>query len=118
MANILVLDDVSASGVMIKRILERKGHRVHVFSDEDEALQFAKTADIDLAVLDMKLRKMEGIEVLAELRKQHPRIRGIMLTGYPTVDSANRAIAEGAAAYCVKPLDKAELEETVAAVLV
>ncbi|MDH4321496.1 MAG: response regulator [Desulfobulbaceae bacterium] len=117
MATILVLDDVSASGVMVQRILSRKGHLVHAFFDEDEALRFAKSEEVDLAVLDMKLRKMEGVEVLAELRKLQPTIRCIMLTGYPTADSVERALGQGAAAYCVKPVEKQELEETVAAVL-
>ncbi|MDR9502626.1 MAG: response regulator [Desulfurivibrionaceae bacterium] len=117
MSTILVLDDVEDAAVLISRILRRKGHTVYFFMDEDEALSFAKTQPLDLAILDMKLRKMDGIEVLAELKRIQPSIKAIMLTGYPTSQTAHRSQKEGAAAYCVKPLDKDELEQTVAAVL-
>lgn len=117
MASILVLDDVLDSGVMIERILARKGHAVHVFTDEDEALRFAGENPPDLAIIDRKLRKMEGVDVLAELRRLWPGTRAIILTGYPTAESARRAFGQGAVAYCVKPIEKAELEAAVAEAL-
>ncbi len=117
MSTILVLDDVEDAAILVSRILKRKGHTVHLFTDEDEALSFAKTQHLDLAILDMKLRKMDGVEVLAELKRIQPQIKAIMLTGYPTAQTALRSQKQGAAAYCVKPLDKQELEQTVAAVL-
>lgn len=117
MSNILVLDDVEDAAVLVSRILEKKGHTVHLFVDEDEALSYAKTRDFDLAILDMKLRKMDGIEVLAELKRIQPDIKAIMLTGYPTAQAALRSEKQGASAYCVKPIDKRELEQTVAKVL-
>ncbi|MFZ5775422.1 MAG: response regulator [Thermodesulfobacteriota bacterium] len=113
MALILVLDDVADAGAMVRKILQRKGHEVRVFSDEDEALRFAAANAIDLAILDMKLRKMEGTEVLAELRKLHPELPVIMLTGFPTKTAASQAMALGALAYCAKPIDKGDLERIV-----
>lgn len=117
MSTILVLDDVEDAAVLVGRILKKKGHTVHLFTDEDEALSFAETHHLDLAILDMKLRKMDGVEVLAELKRIQPDIKAIMLTGYPTALTALRSKKQGAAAYCVKPLDKHELEQTVAEVL-
>jgi DNA-binding NtrC family response regulator len=117
LSSILVLDDVEDATILVGRILEKKGHTVHLFIDEDEALNFAKNNYLDLAILDMTLRKMDGVEVLAELKRIQPQIKTIMLTGYPTAESARRSQKEGAAAYCIKPVDKHELEETVAEVL-
>ncbi len=117
MSNILVLDDMEEAGVLVSRILKRKGHTTHVFVDEDEALSCAERQAFDLAILDMNLRKMDGVEVLAELKRIQPEIKAIMLTGYPTAQTALRSKKQGAAAYCVKPLDKEELEQTVAEVL-
>jgi len=57
------------------------------------------------------------VEVLEEMKKLSPRIKAIMLTGYPTLETARQALDLGANAYCVKPIDKNELESTVAAVL-
>lgn len=117
MAEILALDDVLDATVLVGKILRKKGHNVHTFTEEDEAIAFARKHPVDLAILDIKLKKMSGIEVLALLKQEKPSVRAIMLTGYPTVETAREAINLGADEYCVKPIDRAELEEKVAKVL-
>ncbi len=117
MAKILVLDDVFDAVTFIKRILQKKGHEVFAFTEEEEALDYARSNEVDLAILDIKLKKMSGVEVLEELKKVTPSIRAIMLTGYPTMETARQSFKLGASAYCVKPIDKDELEEKVASVL-
>ena len=117
MAKIVVLDDVMDAGTLIKKILEKKGHEVFPFTEEEEAIHFIKEKQVDLAILDIKLKKMTGIEVLEEIKKIKPEIKTMMLTGYPTIDTARQAMSFGAEEYCVKPIDKQELEEKVAAVL-
>ncbi len=117
MAKILVLDDVLDAGILIKRILERKGYEVSVFTDEEDALNYARSNDVDLAILDIKLKKMSGVEMLEELKNIEPAMRAIMLTGYPTLETARESLRLGANEYCVKPIDKEELEEKVAEVL-
>jgi len=117
MAHILVLDDVCEAGVLIQKILGKKGHRVVSFCDEDAALAYAGSNTLDLAILDINLRRMDGILVLKELKKTAPGMRAIMLTGYPTIQTAQAARSLGADAYCVKPIDKNELEATVDRVL-
>lgn len=117
MATILALDDVLDAVVMIKKILEKKGHEVVAFTDEEDALQHARDHRLDLAILDIKLKKMNGIAVLEELKKVDPDMKIIMLTGYPTIETARQALRSGASEYCVKPIDKEELEEKVDQVL-
>ncbi|SKA81811.1 Response regulator receiver domain-containing protein [Paucidesulfovibrio gracilis DSM 16080] len=117
MAEIIVVDDISDAGVLVKRILERKGHTVHAFTEEEEAIAHAATRQADLAILDIKLKKMTGVEVLEELKKVRPEIKAIMLTGYPTLETARESLRLGASEYCVKPIDKDELEAKVAEVL-
>lgn len=113
MAEILALDDVQDATILIGKILKKKGHTVHTFSDEDEAIAFVKGHPVDLAILDIKLKKMSGVDVLAMMKEHAPSMRAIMLTGYPTVETAREAISLGADAYCVKPIDRHELEEKV-----
>jgi len=60
---------------------------------------------------------MSGIAVLEELKKINPAVKALILTGYPTVETARHALALGANEYCVKPIDKKELEEKVALLL-
>ena len=117
MATILVLDDVLDAGNLVRRILQKKGHEVFVFTEEEDALNHARSSDVDLAILDIKLKKMSGVEVLEELKKIVPTMRAIMLTGYPTLETARESLKLGATEYCVKPIDKDELEEKVAEVL-
>ncbi|WP_136798360.1 MULTISPECIES: response regulator [Desulfosediminicola] len=117
MAEILALDDVLDAAILVKKILERQGHTVHTFTGEEEAIDFVKGHPVDLAILDIKLKKMSGVDVLKELKKIDPLLKAIMLTGYPTIETAREALELGAKEYCVKPIDKTELEEKVAQVL-
>jgi DNA-binding NtrC family response regulator len=117
LGQILVLDDVLDAGVMIKRILERKGHQVAVFTDEEEALTYTRSSSVDVAILDIRLKKMSGVDVLEEMKKISPQTQVIMLTGYPTLETASQAQEWGAFDYCIKPIDKDELEEKVASAL-
>ena len=117
MATILALDDLLDAGNLLRRILELGGHAVEVFTDEEAALAYVRRHPPDLAILDIKLKKMSGVEVLAKLKQICPGTRVIMLTGYPTRETASAARELGADAYCVKPIDQAELEATVAEVL-
>ncbi len=109
MADIIVLDDVSDAGVLIKRILERQGHKVQVFTEEESAIRHVAKKHVDLAILDMKLEKMTGIEVLSRMKQARPELKAIML--------ARESLQLGASAYCVKPIDKEELEMKTAEVL-
>ena len=112
-----MLDDVLDAVMLIKRILQKKGHVIFTFTEEEDALDYARSNKVDLAILDIKLKKMSGVEVLEELKKIEPAIRAIMLTGYPTMETARESLKHGANEYCVKPIDKDELEEKVAGVL-
>lgn len=117
MAEILVLDDVLDAVILVQKILTRQGHQVHTFTKEEDAIDHVGEHNVDLAILDIKLKKMSGIQVLAEMKKRKPALKVIMLTGYPTIETAQEAIELGAGEYCVKPIDKQELEEKVAGIL-
>ena len=86
-------------------------------TEEEEAINYIRTNKADLAILDIKLKKISGVDVLAEMKKIDPHIGVIMLTGYPTLESARESLNLGAAEYCVKPIDKDEIEEKVEKVL-
>ncbi len=117
MAEIIVLDDVQDASILISKILAKQGHNTHSFTEEEDAISFVKKNHVDLAVLDIKLKKMSGIEVLTILKQINPAIQVIMLTGYPSVETARDSLSQGADEYCVKPIDRDELEEKVSQVL-
>lgn len=117
MSRILVLDDEKDAGVLIQRTLKGKGYEVFAFTDEEEAISFAKRGAVDLAILDIRLKKMSGIEVLELLKQINPAMHAMILTGYPSAETSKRAEELGAEAYCVKPIEVDELERRVTIIL-
>jgi DNA-binding NtrC family response regulator len=113
MARILILDDELDAVQLLQKILKMKGYEVFGFTEEEEAIAFASSNRMDLSILDLLLKKVTGIEVLAELKRLNPQMRAIMLTGYPTLETAEDAARLGADDYCVKPIDIDELERKV-----
>jgi len=112
MALILVLDDEKDACELMERVLS-PAHEVVSFTEEDEAIQYVKDNPVDLAILDIKLKKMFGVDVLDVLRKARPEVKALMLTGYPTLKTAEQAITLGAYDYLTKPLDVDHLEAKV-----
>lgn len=117
MATIVVLDDERDAVVLIQRVLKRKGHDVIIFTEEEEAIAYVRSHAVDLAILDIKLKKMSGVEVLEELKAINPALHAMMLTGFPTLETAKKAVGLGADQYCVKPIEIDELESKVASIL-
>jgi CheY-like chemotaxis protein len=117
MARILVVDDVEEAVDAIRKVLEKSGHEILAYTDELAAIDHVKNHPVDLAILDIKLKKMDGVEVLGRLKEVQSGIKAIMLTGYPTHASVEEAMRLGAQAYCTKPIDRNELERKVNQVL-
>ena len=116
MSKILVLDDEADACDLIARVLS-SSHEVTTFTEERPAIMFARENPVDLAILDIKLKEMSGVDVLARLKEDHADLKVIMLTGYPTVDTARKSLPLGAQEYLVKPIDIDELESKVKKVL-
>lgn len=113
MAKILALDDVPDAVQLIKRVLDEAGHEVFPFTEEASALEHIKSHHVDLVILDVKLKRMSGMDVLSEIKRISPGTRVIMLTAYPSVESAQESLKRGAHEYCVKPIDLDDLTQTV-----
>lgn len=116
MARIVVLDDEKDACELIERVLS-PAHEVVSFTEEDEAIAYVKANPVDLAILDIKLKKLSGVDVLEILRQARPEVKAVMLTGYPTLKTAERAITLGAHEYLTKPLDVDDLEAKVNGIL-
>ena len=117
MATVLVLDDLFDAVNLVKRVLEAAGHEVFGFTDETDAIGFVKKHQVDLAILDIKLKHKTGVDILAEIKKIAPATRVMMLTAYPTVETTRESFRLGASEYCTKPIDNEVLQKTVARVL-
>jgi DNA-binding NtrC family response regulator len=104
-ANILVIEDDPLQRKLIKENLEQEDYVVFETASGKEAQSIVADSPIDIAVVDFKLEKETGIEVIQALLEQNPLITPIMVTAYSNVENAVEAMKKGAYDYIVKPID-------------
>jgi len=109
---LLVCDDEEGPRQSL-RIVFKNDYRVVVASNGDEAIELAKKESIDVAVLDILMHGMSGVDVLRELKKRDPNIEVVMLTAYETLETARQALRLGACDYLNKPFDIPTMREAV-----
>ena len=103
--NILIVDDDESTRKTLAFIFNKKGYNVETVGTGHEALEMAQQKSFNLALLDIKLPDIEGIELLVPLKKMHPDMETIMMTAYSSLETVIRALNEGASAYIIKPLN-------------
>jgi DNA-binding NtrC family response regulator len=112
-ARILVVDDDENIRKVITTILADEGYTVESADTAKKAIETTKRRFFNLALIDIRLPDMEGIELLARMRDSTPRMRKIIITGYPTLQNAIEAVNKGADAYILKPFDMERVLETI-----
>ncbi|MBW2609887.1 MAG: response regulator [Deltaproteobacteria bacterium] len=106
---VLVVDDeVEFLETLVKR-LSKRDLEVHGLDSGEKALEFLEQDYADVVVLDVKMPGMDGIETLRELKKRHPMIEVIMLTGHANMEVAIQGMELGAFDYLMKPMEIDEL---------
>ena len=100
---LLVDDEIGYLDVLSKRLTHR-GFRVTTASSGAEAIRALRKWDFDLAVVDLKMEDMDGIEVLKVLKKMDPALQVIILTGHGSERAARDGLAHGAFDYLIKPI--------------
>jgi len=108
-ARILIVDDDETIRTTMKAILEDEGYVVDLASTGEEAIQLTMKTTYNIALLDIRLPDMEGVELLKLMRDSVPRTRKVMVTGYPSMQNAIAALNKNADAYLLKPLDNEKL---------
>jgi len=111
--SILVVDDEKAQREILEMILSGEGYDVTTASSGEAALKFAKERRFDLALTDLKMTGMDGIELLQHLLAYDSSIIVILLTAHGSIESSKEALRRGAFDYLEKPYDKAALLETI-----
>ena len=113
MAQILILDDEQPLLQSLSMELKRHDHECLLAETGREAFRLLERFSPDLAILDVKLPDISGLDVLRKLRADMPEVPVLMVTAYASVDSAVEAMKEGAIDYLEKPLDLEELQLVV-----
>jgi DNA-binding NtrC family response regulator len=111
--SILIVEDDANIRVPLSTILQQKGYNADTAIDGQEAIQKSKVKFYNLALLDIKLPDMEGTKLLTSMNETLPKIVKIMVTGYPSLENAVKALNCGADAYVIKPIKPEKLLELI-----
>ena len=109
---LLVVDEEILVEFLSKRLL-KAGFTVRAANSGGTALEIVKDAHFDVAVVDLKMPGMDGVETQMKLREMQPLLQCIVLTGHGSVESALESGHMGAFKYLLKPIDYEELVETI-----
>ena len=110
---ILVVDDEKAMRNLCYQILDEEGYEVTLAEDGKEAVNKVLREDFAVAIIDIKMPGMDGMEVLRFIKKHKPHTEVIMITGYGTIETAVEAMKLGAADYITKPFNIEQLTMVV-----
>jgi two-component system response regulator MtrA len=114
---ILIVDDEANIRAGLRAILSRDGHEVKDAASGEEALPIVEIFPCEVAIVDIRMPGMTGVELLHEIRARRPFVSVVLLTGHGTLETAMAAIREGAHDYLLKPAQPDEIRATVASAL-
>ena len=112
-ARILIVDDDENIRKVLMAILEDKGYYMEAVGTAKEAIKKTDKKFYNVALIDIRLPDMEGIDLLTKIKDSTPKIRKIIITGYPTLQNAVDAVNRGADAYITKPFDVEKVLTTI-----
>ncbi|MCX8182766.1 MAG: response regulator [Candidatus Methanomethyliaceae archaeon] len=110
---ILIIDDDEDIVESLSMLLSGAGFEVDTAVTGDEAIKKSKEKVYNIALIDVVLPDMTGIDLLTKLEERKPKTRKVIITGYASLDNAVKALNLGADAYLIKPVDPEELMNTV-----
>jgi DNA-binding NtrC family response regulator len=113
---LIVVDDEQGILDVVSRFARRAGFDVMACSGGREAIALLQTRHADIAMVDLRMPDIGGLDVIRAIREIDPRCQAVLMTGYATVDTAVEAIKLGAMDYLSKPLDFARLEQLLGAI--
>lgn len=115
--NILVIDDDKDVCAFLKKFLTEDGYNINTLAKPGRALDRIKEKTYHLIILDLKMPRIRGEDLLTEIRKVNPDISVIILTAHPSVDSAVQTMKNNAFDYIKKPFKVDELRGTIRSAL-
>ena len=110
---IILVDDDETIRDTVSTALEENGYAVDTVKNGKDAITASKTKFYNLALIDIKLPDMEGVELLTAMKDTTPKMVKIIVTGYPSLENAIKAVNQGADGYIVKPFKNEELFDMI-----
>lgn len=113
MSSVLVVDDELLIRDLLFDFLTSQGYNVHLAENGKKAVEMLDGIDFQVALVDLKMPEIDGVEFTSILQQRRPTIPVIIMTAYPSMNSAIESIRNGVFDYLIKPFKIAELSDTV-----
>ena len=114
---VLVVDDEAIARDNLAHVMAKDGYAVQTAANGVEALEKVKRFEFELIITDLKMERMDGLQLLQEAKAASPSTEIMVVTGLATVDTAVKALKTGAVHYLTKPIEIGELREAVRGIL-
>ena len=114
---ILIVDDQPGIRLLLNEVFKKEGYNTHLAANGLDALKIAEATALDCALLDMKIPGMDGLEILARLKKMQPDLPVVMMTAYVEQHMIDSATELGVAKYFTKPFNIFEMRDEVKKIL-
>ena len=111
--HIMIIDDEPIVGKRLKQALRKFGIDVEVFEDSEVALNRLNDKNFDIVVTDIRMDKVDGIQILEDVLKHSDHTKVIIITGYATIEVAQEALAKGAFDFIAKPFKPDDLRAVI-----
>ncbi len=111
--SILVVEDEDIMRDSLVDWFSSEDHKVAAASDGDKELEGFNLEDYDVMIVDLKLPGRDGLSVLSEVRVKNPKVKVIIITAYPSIDTAVEAMRRGAVDYLAKPFELERLDTSI-----
>ncbi len=111
--SILVVDDELLIRDLLYDFFTDQGWDISIAESGEKALEILRSKKIDLVLTDLKMPNMDGLTLTSEVRESYPGIPVVIMTGYPSVDSAVSALRQKVSDYIIKPFNINELYKVV-----
>ncbi|MER2029821.1 MAG: response regulator [Solibacillus sp.] len=113
MKGILIVDDQQGIRMLLNEVFKKEGFTTHLAANGFDAIKIAQENTLDCVLLDMKIPGMDGLEILARLKEDHPELPVMMMTAYVEQHMMDRANELGVMKYFTKPFNIFEVRDEV-----
>ena len=110
---VLVLDDEPIVCKRLQPALEKLGFDVDTFTQSVEAMHQVQQSAYDIVITDLKMKEIDGMRFLEEVKKQRPQTEVIVITGFATMETAKQSFQKGVFDFIAKPFKLSEIQDVV-----
>jgi DNA-binding NtrC family response regulator len=110
---IMVLDDEPIVCKRLKPALEKQGYEVETFTRSAEAMEQLRDVSYDIIITDLKMKEIDGMQLLGEAKQRSPKTEVIVITGFATMETAKESFHKGVFDFIAKPFNLSEIQDVV-----